>query len=144
MPWWPLVASLAISAAKSHSDSQKEKADRQYQSELIRNSPWTGMQSTLPQRADTFGTMAQGLATGLSLDQAMDSQEKQNEMLDAKKAYFERGAGPTARPYAEPMMSRVDSGDNLDDFTYFQNTGRARRLPSSSYGNQGFSTWAYL
>lgn len=145
---WPaLIAMLAMSAAKAKSDQDKEARDRKYQAELIRNSPWTGMQSTAPQRADTFGTMSQGLATGLAMDQATDHQHAQNDLLNSQKAYYDRGTagpatgggagGPTATamtaqsPYEEEENSKFDQ---------YMQTGRVGR----SAPPQMSSSWSYV
>lgn len=131
-----LAAMMAMSAAKAFSDKEQEKKDRQYQAEVIRNSPWTGMRPDQVRRADTFGTMAQGVGSGMAMDQSIDANSRQNALLDSQKGAWDRSNQPAmtssvAPPTGNMSMADGSIGGPMTDEQKFSNfMNRNQRGPS--------------
>lgn len=58
-----------IGLGKGILDQQREAKDRQMAAEIARWSPWTGMQTPMPKRADVLGSTMQGAMGGAMMGQ---------------------------------------------------------------------------
>lgn len=78
------IAMLAGSALKAHGDVQREKKSRAEAAVKEAYSPWSGVAANPVERADTAGTLMQGIAGAASASQAADAaaqQEAQNQWI---------------------------------------------------------------
>lgn len=64
-----LLAGAGAGLLKGMGAKKQETRDRALAAEVARWSPWTGMQPTMPQRADVMGDVISGGTTGLLLGQ---------------------------------------------------------------------------
>lgn len=72
-------------------DKPRERRQRAYAAEVMRYSPWTGMQAQLPQEADPMGSAMQGAMAGASFGQNMQTVDNQNALMKAQTDALNRG-----------------------------------------------------
>lgn len=86
----PIAVALmaATTAAKMKQDADREKDERDIQVATTRSSPWTGMKSQMPTRADMAGTAMQGIASMYGQQQAGQTAEAQAALMKAQADYL--------------------------------------------------------
>lgn len=101
-----LIAGTALGAGKGILDQQQEGRDRKAAAEVMKWSPWTGMQTPGITKANVLGSTMQGAGTGAALGQGIEGQGMYNtylQMLMKNKA----GAGGATTSDSFPSSSNI-------------------------------------
>ena len=105
-----LLAGSALGFLRGEEGKRNEKAERKYNAQVIRYSPWTGMRPDPVQRADATGTMMQGALSGAMLGQGIETANAQNALLEQQKAAMARSMSPYAAMNNPYLMNTQFSG----------------------------------